>query len=339
MIFETPQTPYPGIHWIKLPLAESPLKYVSVYLLPAKNGHLLIDTGWNTDDTFDALMHALHALGITATDIGHVLITHAHIDHYGLAARLMTLCGAQLSMHALEKDTVALRYVNTPKYLLQANALLESDGAGPALHADVRQSAERFARLTGQAPRPDTLLHGGETLRHGHFEFEVLWTPGHSPGHICLYEPYHRILFSGDHVLPGIAPNIGIFPLSGPNPLGDYIRSLKRIRSMDVGLTLPGHGPLLTGLARRVDQTLAHHDRRNAEMVAIMSANRLPLTAYALARNMQWYSKRKRVAWQELQVFDQRLTVSDVSARLAFLTEEGELTRHTTAGVHTYAPK
>lgn len=335
MTAANPNWPYPGIHRLRLPLTGSPLKYVNSYLLPGRDGHLLIDTGWNTADTFGAFMQQLAAAGLQPADIKRLVITHAHIDHYGMAARLLQHADAHLIMHALEAQMIALRYRNPRQYTGQSNTLLREAGAAEDLLADTRQVADRFARLTGTV-EPHTMLHGGERLRHARFAFEVIWTPGHSPGHICLYEPAHKLLFSGDHVLPGITPNVGRYPQSGANPLEDYLASLKRIRSLDVRLVLPAHGPPMTGFTRRVDQILAHHEKRKDEILRIIAEQTAPITAYALVQAMRWYAKRRPIAWQSLRIFDQRLAVSEVSAHLASLAAEGRLVKRNTAGADYY---
>ncbi|MBR9981372.1 MAG: MBL fold metallo-hydrolase [Desulfatitalea sp.] len=335
MTIATPSTPYPGIHRLQLPLVDSPLKYVSAYLLPSPDGHLLIDTGWKTPDSRASLLQQLDVLGVRPAQITRVLITHGHIDHYGLAAAVLDQSDAQLIMHALEEKLIALRYGDTHQYLQQTHALLKSAGAPQWLIADAGQLVDRFAHLVGHAT-PHIRLQGGESLRHGNFTLEVIWTPGHSPGHICLYEPTHKLFFSGDHVLPGITPNIGLYPQSGSNPLGDYIASLKQVRDLDVQLMLPAHGPLVTGYRRRVNQILVHHERRTGEMLRLLVAQPAPVTAYDLAQILPWSAKRRPIAFQALRGFDQRLAVSEVSAHLVALAHEGRVIRHTTRGVHTF---
>ena len=99
---------------------------------------------------------------------------------------------------------------------------------------------------------PDVQLEGGETISTGVFNLKVLWTPGHSKGHVCLYEPANKLFFSGDHLLPTITPNIGLHPQSSANPLQEFINSLRLIADMDINLILPGHEKPFTGAKERV---------------------------------------------------------------------------------------
>lgn len=337
MTLATNPEPHPGVHRLKLPLAGSPLKYVNAYLLAAPQGYLLIDTGWNTPDCRASLQEQLKALGVRPERIGRVVITHAHIDHYGLAAAVLAAPDSRLLMHALEAEVALLRYGNTDDYLQQTRALLRAAGADPEMIANAGRQVDRFAHLVDRA-MPHILLQGGETLHHGDFSLEVIWTPGHSPGHICLYEPTRKLFFSGDHVLPGITPTIGRYPRSGDNPLGDYIASVRRLQSLDVALMLPAHGPPMTGFRSRIAQVLTQHERRTGEMLQRMAAHSRPLTAYALARIMPWSAKLRPIAFEEMGPFDQRLAVASVSAHLAALVYEGRLIQRTHNGVHRYQP-
>jgi glyoxylase-like metal-dependent hydrolase (beta-lactamase superfamily II) len=328
--------PYPGVYRLKLPLAHSPLKYVNAYLLPSPSGHLLVDTGWNTEDTRIALDEQLKAQGLAAADITRIVITHAHVDHYGLAAGLMRDAKARLGMHAVEAQMCELRYQRTRQFSLATNALLRTSGAAERHVPDPEEMVARFGRLAAYAA-PDQLFQEGDTLAHGPFYFRIFWTPGHSPGHICLYEPAHKLFFSGDHVLPGITSHIGLSPQSGPNPLGQYSASLNRLRHLDVALMLPAHGPPIKGFTSRVRQILLHHEKRTAQMLAVLATARADgLSAFALVNAMTWRAAGRPVAWERLRDFDQRLAITEAMAHLEALAAEGRLIKQMRASVGYY---
>lgn len=329
--------PCPGVHRLKLPLANSPLKYVNAYLLPSSSGHLLIDTGWNTEDTEIALSRQLGAIGIRYSDIARVVITHAHIDHYGMAGKVIRRSKAMLIMHAIEEEMISLRYRHARRFACASNELLRAGGAEDRCMPDPRQMADRFTRLV-ECAAPDIVWQGGETLMHDGFEFRVLWTPGHSPGHICLYDSTRKLLFSGDHVLPGITAHIGISPHSGPNPLGDYTDSLKRLRCLEVELMLPGHGPPLKGFARRAKQILTHHERRKSEILQIQAEHDRALSPFEWVTAMTWYSRGRPVSWHDLRDFDQRLAITEVMAHLESLAADGRLAKQGRNGVIYFGP-
>lgn len=327
--------PYPGIYRLKLPLAGSPLKYVNAYLLPSPSGHLLIDSGWHTEDTDIALREQLAQFGLRKEEIAHIVITHAHIDHYGMAAEVIRRSGARLSMHAIEEEMIGLRYGQALRFANDLNQLLRSGGLDERYVPDPRQMADRFARLVEFAV-PDSVYRGGESIVHAGFEFQVLWTPGHSPGHVCLYDASRRLFISGDHVLPGITSHIGVAPRSGFNPLGEYIDSLIRLQTLDVDLVLPSHGPPVKGFYRRVKQILAHHRTRKSEIRRLLGARGGTANAFELATAMSWHAKGRAASWQSLRDFDQRLAITEVMAHLQALAAEGGVDRWEQDGVVTY---
>jgi glyoxylase-like metal-dependent hydrolase (beta-lactamase superfamily II) len=200
----------PGIYWLKLPiiLEDDPgLSHVNVYLARGRDGFLLIDSGWNTPDAFETLSHCMREIGADIKDISQIVCTHVHPDHYGMAGRIRKLTGASLFMHHIEKGFIAPRYINMHELLHQTDQMLIANGVSHDEMVRLRDATVGLEQFVVPA-MPDTTLHDGETISTGIFTFRVVWTPGHSSGHICLYEPDKKILLSGDHILPSITPNI-----------------------------------------------------------------------------------------------------------------------------------
>jgi glyoxylase-like metal-dependent hydrolase (beta-lactamase superfamily II) len=134
---------------------------------------------------------------------------------------------------------------------------------------------------------PDIEVNGGERIASGKLEWQVIWTPGHSIGHICLYEPRLKAFLSGDHILNPISPSIGLHAQSMGNPLSDYLSSLEGIRNMDVEHVLPAHGDEFQGFRERIDELMGHHEERLAEIVDIITKLG-SLSAYDTASHMRW---------------------------------------------------
>ncbi len=309
----------PGIHWLKLPItmAESTLTHVNAYLIQGDSGYLLVDTGWNTDETFDALQKQLAEIGADIKEISQILVTHVHPDHYGLAGRVRQLSGAVFALHDIEKGFIEPRYIKMDQLLEQTARWLSINGVPPDETADMRDATVGLQQYIVPT-YPDITLHGGETIATGRFTFQVLWTPGHSSGHVCLYEPQKKVLISGDHILPTITPNIGSHPQSIENPLGKYLNSLNDVKELDIELVLPGHEKPFTQLRPRIDELIQHHEERNLEILATLKGE--PKTAYQIARRITWGIAD---SWQNMPSFHQRMAIFETLAHLELMTVNG----------------
>jgi glyoxylase-like metal-dependent hydrolase (beta-lactamase superfamily II) len=162
----------------------------------------------------------------------------------------------------------------------------------------------------------------------------VIWTPGHSAGHICLYDARHKVLLSGDHVLPHITPSVGLHVRAASNPLADYLDSLRLIGRLEAELVLPGHGEPFHGLPERTGELLAHHQRRLDEIVGLLS---LPpgqaLTGYEIASRMSWSRRR---TWDDLSGFERRMAVTEALAHIELLHARGQVQKNYVESGITY---
>jgi len=320
----------PGVYWLKMPDPLDGPGYVNVYLVRGREGFLLVDAGWNTPESFDELSRGLREIGAEVKDISQIVCTHIHPDHYGMAGHIKKLSGATLAMHHIEAGFIAPRYVSMEELLQETDKMLAANGV-PEEQADrLRDATVDLVQLVVPTP-PDITLHDGETISTGLFNFHVVWTPGHSSGHICLHEQEKKLLFSGDHILPKITPNIGVHPQSIENPLGRYLKSLKETRRLNVELTLPGHDEPFTKLVPRIDQILRHHEERNREMMALLGAG--PRTAFQIALETRWGTWTK---WPELPAFHQRMAIFETLAHLEMMAANHLLDRLPRDGVNYY---
>lgn len=323
----------PGIYQLVLPLPDTKVEFINVYLVKGNNGYLMIDTGWNISKALSSLKIQLAEIGIGIKDITQIVITHIHPDHYGLAGRLRRLSGAHIALHYLEKALIDSRYNNMDNLLVHVGRWLQANGV-PAIGLSDLQMASAVMAKYVSAAKPDVALYDGETLSTGLFNLEVLWTPGHSPGHICLYEPDKKLLFSGDHILPTITPNVGLHPESSFNPLGDYINALKRVKHLDIRLILPGHESPFTGIQARIDEILRHHEIRDASIRNTISAEQK--TAFQIASEITWASDTRGTDWQTLSPLDKRLAILETIAHLEAMRANGLVNKHSSNGTVYY---
>jgi glyoxylase-like metal-dependent hydrolase (beta-lactamase superfamily II) len=311
----------PGIHQLKLPFPLQPEQLaVNAYLIQGDKGCLLVDCGWNINQAFSAIERQLHEIGLGFENISLILITHFHPDHYGLAGRLVQVSKAKVALHQVEKDFIDSRYMNMEGLLDSTADILRANGV-PEKDLPRLQKASLGVRRYVAPVSPEVALQGGEIIGQGEFQLEVLWTPGHSPGHVCLLERNKKILISGDHVLPATFPNVGLHSQSGPDPLPNYIRSLKAIEDLDVDLVLPAHEHVFSGLKPRVQEILHHHEERKKAILTALSQG--PQTAYEVSLKIPWIVNGLTLSFDQLQALDRRLAVMSAMAHLEPLYTEG----------------
>ena len=162
---------------------------------------------------------------------------------------------------------------------------------------------------------------------------DAVSTPGHTRGHYVFADRTAGLLFAGDHVLPTITPSIGFEPAYAPQPLGDFLASLAKVRAMPDLRLLPAHGPVTASSHARVDALVAHHDERLAICLAAVRVGRQ--TAYDVAGELPWTRHAKRL--DDLDMFNAALATMETHAHLQLLTARGDLTRTETDGVDVYA--
>jgi glyoxylase-like metal-dependent hydrolase (beta-lactamase superfamily II) len=311
------------------------LRAVNVYAIDggAEGGCVLIDGGWAVAEAQEALEAALDGIGYALTDIRRILVTHAHRDHYTLGVSLQRTLGTRLAIGIGERE-------NLEEAMVEANS--SSARALPCLGAPHLAEAweslftpEERASSAATFGFPDEWLDDGQVLGAGTRTLTAIQTPGHTRGHLVYLDAAASVLFTGDHVLPHITPSIGFEPVRVDNPLGDFLRSLHLLLTHPDAVMLPAHGAPADSVHKRVHELIAHHDERLADTLAAARAG--AGTAYEAARRLGW--TRRHTPFDELNLFNQILAISETNAHLVVLTERGQLTRSVDGdGLITYEP-
>ncbi len=312
----------PGLWRLVLPLPRHFLRAVNLYLLRDADGYVLIDCGLPIAEAWHALMEQLGALGVPASGIHTIIATHGHPDHCGLAARLREHCEAQVWLHARDWEFVQQRFLGAESYRGIWRAWLEQHGMPGAEAEEAAAGPGLIGRAIGLGT-PDRLLEGGEDVAVGPYRLRILWTPGHTPGHVCLYEPTRHFLLSGDHILPQVNPNVSLDPETGTNPLPGYLDSLRELAAMEIGLALPGHGEPFADLAARARESLEHQLNRRRQLLALLGPE--PQTAYTLAS--QVWADSKPNNWDAFSGHLRRNALGTLTAHLEALVAEGVIAR------------
>ena len=326
-----PQAIAPGMWRIVLPLPFA-LAVVNVYVLHGDNEWCLIDCGLGTRASDAALAKGLAELGITYADLATLVLTHSHPDHCAplgdIVAQMPTT--SRVVMLGLEADV--LYQIWGPQSALAHRALYELRRLGglDVAQADLgSQGMTQMGRLMRVPARERiTDLHDGETLMLAGRPWQVLWTPGHAEGHICLVNESTVIL--GDHILPRISPNISLYPCSRPDPVQDYRDSLDRIAALPIAdpCALPGHGLPFTALATRIAELHASTDRRSHKTLDALREASEPLTALAVAETI--------FAGRLHDADDRWMALGETQAHLEHLRLHGQATRTDRDGVAYY---
>jgi glyoxylase-like metal-dependent hydrolase (beta-lactamase superfamily II) len=257
----------PNVFELRLPI---PFEdgHVNVFLFADGDEADLLDCGMNTEESVAAIRAAVKQIG--AKRIRRLVVTHIHPDHYGAAGVFAGEGGADLYLHRLEVGLVNPRYVELEHLVEEVRRYLLVNGV-PEGESEVLSNSQRALSQVVTIAEPAVQLDGAETLDMGRRRLRVEWTPGHSPGHICLYDPEDKLLFAGDHMLPELSPNIGLHPQSTPDPLHEYLDGLRRMAAYEPRLVLPAHGRPFTDASGRVATLVAHHMKRLNRVVDIVA--------------------------------------------------------------------
>ncbi|MGH7933533.1 MAG: MBL fold metallo-hydrolase [Candidatus Binataceae bacterium] len=273
---------HPGIYEIFLPLPMRPT-IINVYLFDCHGAWALIDTGMNTADSVAALEDAFGQVGIGFKDLDLLIGTHHHVDHFGASATINKRSGATTLLHELEVERVnRMLTMGPPSQRPEAQAFFLSHGF-PIDKYPIEGMRPPWmgTDLYNPLPQPDKYLADGDVIPLGDRRFEIIWTPGHAPGHCVVYLRKEKVMIVGDHLLPKITPHVGIYPSGPSNPLGDFLDSQRKVQRFDVDLVLPAHGAVYHDHRHRANQLIEHHHYREAEMLDLV--RRKPLCAFEVA--------------------------------------------------------
>jgi glyoxylase-like metal-dependent hydrolase (beta-lactamase superfamily II) len=313
----------PGLWSIPVPIPDNPLRYVLVYALELRGGGVaLVDAGWNTEEAWSALSDGLATAGGSMSDVRAVMVTHIHPDHYGLAGRVREASGAWIGLHPADAVMLESRYGDTDELLANMSRFLSDSGVPADKLPDLTAASMGIKSMVTMAV-PDVLFEDGETIDLPGWSLRTIWTPGHSPGHVCFYSDDRRLLISGDHVLPRITPNISAHTQVA-NPLGDFLASLAKLEGLPADEVLPAHEYRFADLQSRLKEIAAHHADRLDEVEEVITG-RPGSTAWEITLQLHWSRP-----WDEIQTFMQRQANGETLAHCVLLELDGRIQRRGT---------
>jgi glyoxylase-like metal-dependent hydrolase (beta-lactamase superfamily II) len=303
----------PGLWSVPVPIPHNPLRYVLCYVFETVSGPVLVDPGWPVDEGWDALAAGLASVGSDLAATRGVLVTHAHLDHHGLAARVRAESGCWVAMHPAEERQVAR--VRDVRAVADLNdRWLRRCGVPRDEQATMIMEPERVRELMDIVP--DRLLEDGDKADVPGWQVTALWTPGHTPGHLCYVVGDADVVLTGDHLLPRITPNISSYG-DDDEPLDDYLGALDLLRSHDDREALPGHEYRFRGIRGRAQDIQRHHQARLREVLAQVTADQGG-AVWDIALALSWSR-----SWAETTGFLRRAALAETLAHLRSLRRAG----------------
>lgn len=314
----------PDLFRIQIPLPKNPLKFLNSYVIKGPERNLIIDTGLNRGECLEAMQRGLGQLGVDLANTDF-FITHLHADHFGLVSSLVT-------------DTGTIYFNRPDSEVIEAwggwEIMIDYGGRSGFPEDELRAALQNHPGYKyGSQWVPElSILEENDQINIGDYRFRCVETPGHTRGHICLYEPAKRILVSGDHILNDITPNIQCWS-DREDPLKDYLASLDKVYELGVDLVLPGHRRLFRNFKERIQELKHHHHRRADEVLWILRKG--PRTAFEVASEMTWDITYE--SWDLFPISQKWFATGEAIAHLRYLEEKGKVCRGQDAKTITFS--
>lgn len=352
----------PGLHRLATPMTSRALPWVMPYVFEGPDGISLFDSGYGTTEATESLTTQLATLGYEPSQIQRLIVSHAHPDHLGMAdwireqspdcELVMTRREAEwhrgshprggehgedwmrrndswLIRHGVDAEEVEashrqMRNSGGPPWASDSRG----SGNGASAPRDVSTETERRS-WSIRVEDADRELADGEVFEFDGWAVEAILTPGHTPGHLCLYERNHRVLFTGDHVLSRITPNCSLSQEDEEidrSPLAEYLDSLRKVAAFDTAQALPAHEALIDDLPARCDELQLHHEDRLEEV--LVGIGDAAATASDISAKVTWNKP-----YSTFNIFKKRSALGETLAHLKLLAEDGRVREHHEAQV------
>jgi len=305
----------PNLFQISIP-TPFPVGPVNVYAMEDPGGRLaLIDTGPRTDPARVALEQGLADLGYRLTDVARIIVTHSHVDHYGLAGDIVQVSGAKVFSHPRTRPLLEEHSIARERLRDYYGKRLAEAGVPTDIQGTLAPILRGFRHFGSEVAIASTLDEGDE-IDIGGRRWQVHFMPGHAGGLICLRQPSEGAFLSSDHLLRDVSSNPFFEPpLPGQTQrrraLVDYVASLERTSELEFSVAWPGHGAPIYDHRALIKDRLAHHQRRAERILGALVNG--PHTVYALSE----------VIFSDLNPMDRFLSISEVLAHLEWLEDQG----------------
>ncbi|RLI76916.1 hypothetical protein DRP05_11735 [Archaeoglobales archaeon] len=283
---------------VRLPLENAP-DFANVYLVDTSTNPVLIDAGFISNEHAEELYEKVG-------NIKDVLITHHHIDHVGL------VFWKEIDAYMNENDVKFLEmYVNPKRFFKPYMDWMDKYGIEfefikPLASALTTESKKQKMEIRAKV----------NCLIDEIFGFNVIFTPGHSPGHVCFYKD--KLLFAGDLVLSDTTTHVGYYPEYSQNPMKDQIESLNKLLNLEIDVIYPAHEKTIKNPEKRISELIEHYRSRIDEVFQVLDEK--PMKAVEVAEKVSWHRN-----FNELKGWDKLLAIGETLACLKYLVDEGKI--------------
>lgn len=320
----------PEIYRMLIPLPENPLKTLNSYLIKLENRNLLIDTGFNRPECHEALIENLKELNVDMekTDI---FLTHLHSDHTGLINKI----AHKNSKAYIGKIDYEYMFENLEGFNWEESEKRFASEGFPYEIIERLRDTNQAKIFAPDGMFESILVEDGYKFNVDKLEFTVILTSGHTPGHTCLYLEKEKLLFSGDHILFDITPNITSW-LRVKDSLRNYIESLEKIKKLEITKTFPGHRATSDNVYSRIDEIIEHHKSRLTDTLEVIKEKSAKegLTAYEIASFMKWNMRGK--SWTEFPDNQKWFAVGETLSHLDYLFNENKIEKFKDNDIYKY---
>lgn len=299
---------------IKLPFR---LNHVNCFLAEGETGWTIIDTGIHNQESHNKWKEYLDE-----REISDIIVTHYHPDHYGFAGKLQELTCAKVSMTETDYDAVLEISKREEDGNLKENYM--KCGVPDDLIEKVLTKGSNFNEMVKPHASVNRFLKEGDKIKFGKYEYEVLDAPGHSDGLVCFFNKEQSVLFSTDHILPKITPNISYHFYGEKNPLQKYLDSLERFKTLNAEYVIPSHGKPFLNANKRIDEIIRHHEIRCEQ---ILDKIKTPSTVYEIC---------VAVFGADMSYHDFKFALGETISHLEYLKQRGECSNEQEKSLELY---
>ncbi len=262
-----------NIHRVRLPVPFF-VNHVYVHLIesPDNSSLILIDCGPATDDAFITLKNYIQSIGYSMDNLETCIVTHGHYEHYGLLERIKQNYKVKILAHPAMLNFASIDFNEILSLIYE---LFITNGM-PKVSVDKFLNLYQGIIKENPIPLIDEVIYNGDYVSNIPEKLQIIWAPGHAEDHLCIYNENTKVMFTGDHVISKVTPQIGLtYIIQSENPLKVYQQSLQELLNYDIEVSYPGHNNPIENTHERIIEILKHHKSRENWILKTLDSKKL----------------------------------------------------------------